>query len=144
MSGRLVYVMGPSGAGKDSLLSFARSALADEPVVFAHRYITRPAGQGENFSGMRILDNHRAGFSVRGFHGRIELVLGDVLNVLVDGEHEIRAWQRLALGTGKGTLPRELSSDADVKKAIAADVNGIGYIDKSAVDSSVKVVAELQ
>lgn len=51
-------------------------------------------------------------------------------------------WSKLVF-TGKGTLPRELGSDADVKKAIAADVNGIGYIDKSAVDSSVKVVAEL-
>lgn len=51
-------------------------------------------------------------------------------------------WSKLVF-TGKGTLPRELGSDADVKKAIAADVNGIGYIDKSAVDSSVKVVADL-
>jgi ribose 1,5-bisphosphokinase len=48
MSARLVYVMGPSGAGKDSLLSYARSALAGEPIVFAHRYITRAAGAGEN------------------------------------------------------------------------------------------------
>ena len=51
-------------------------------------------------------------------------------------------WSKLVF-TGKGTLPRELSSDADVKKAIAADANGIGYIDKSAVDSSVKVVADI-
>ena len=48
MSSRLVYVMGPSGAGKDSLLAYARQALTGEPVVFAHRYITRPAGHGEN------------------------------------------------------------------------------------------------
>jgi len=51
-------------------------------------------------------------------------------------------WSKLVF-TGKGTLPKELGSDADVKKAIAADVNGIGYIEKSAVDSSVKVVTEL-
>ncbi|NUX57495.1 phosphonate metabolism protein/1,5-bisphosphokinase (PRPP-forming) PhnN [Paraburkholderia youngii] len=47
MNGRLIYVMGPSGAGKDSLLQFARTRLAGEPVVFAHRYITRPSGNGE-------------------------------------------------------------------------------------------------
>jgi ribose 1,5-bisphosphokinase len=64
MSGRLVYVMGPSGAGKDSLLSFARSALADEPVVFAHRYITRPASQGENH--IALTDNEFAGRSKLG------------------------------------------------------------------------------
>lgn len=45
MTGRLVYLIGPSGAGKDSLIAYARAA---EPagVVFAHRYITRPAGAG--------------------------------------------------------------------------------------------------
>ncbi|AKM31030.1 phosphonate metabolism protein/1,5-bisphosphokinase (PRPP-forming) PhnN [Pandoraea faecigallinarum] len=50
---RLYYVMGPSGAGKDSLLAYARSRLdgarADAvPVLFAHRYITRAPSEGEN------------------------------------------------------------------------------------------------
>lgn len=48
MKTRLIYVMGPSGAGKDSLLGFARARLATEGVVFAHRYITRIDGGGEN------------------------------------------------------------------------------------------------
>lgn len=48
-------------------------------------------------------------------------------------------WSKLVL-TGKGTAPREYSSSAEVKKAVAADKNAIGYIEKSAVDSSVKVV----
>jgi len=40
---RLVYVMGPSGAGKDSVLRYARRELDGRyPVLFAHRYITRP------------------------------------------------------------------------------------------------------
>jgi ribose 1,5-bisphosphokinase len=39
--------MGPSGAGKDSVLDYARATLApSDRVVFAHRYITRPAGAG--------------------------------------------------------------------------------------------------
>ncbi len=44
-----IYVVGPSGAGKDTLLAYARHSLAGQPVCFAHRYITRPheAG-GEN------------------------------------------------------------------------------------------------
>lgn len=46
-NGALFYVMGPSGAGKDTLLNHARSHLAPSaPVVFAHRYITRPANAG--------------------------------------------------------------------------------------------------
>ncbi|WP_322011452.1 phosphonate metabolism protein/1,5-bisphosphokinase (PRPP-forming) PhnN [Paraburkholderia sp. J12] len=48
MKTRLIYVMGPSGAGKDSLLGFARARLAAEGVVFAHRYITRLESGGEN------------------------------------------------------------------------------------------------
>ena len=47
MEGSLVYVMGPSGAGKDSVLGRARTLLPPgAPVVFAHRYITRPADTG--------------------------------------------------------------------------------------------------
>lgn len=44
MSGRLVYVAGPSGAGKDSLLAWLKNQLApDAPVAFARRTITRAA-----------------------------------------------------------------------------------------------------
>jgi ribose 1,5-bisphosphokinase len=47
MSGVLLYVIGASGSGKDSLMQHARGALAqDSNVVFAHRYITRPPSAG--------------------------------------------------------------------------------------------------
>ncbi len=47
MSGVLLYVIGASGSGKDSLMSHARFKLAqDANVVFAHRYITRPPDAG--------------------------------------------------------------------------------------------------
>ncbi len=47
MQARLIYVIGPSGSGKDSLLRYAREKLADDPgVIFAHRYITRSADAG--------------------------------------------------------------------------------------------------
>jgi ribose 1,5-bisphosphokinase len=45
--GKLFYVIGPSGSGKDSLMSYARKRLASKSgIVFAHRYITRPANAG--------------------------------------------------------------------------------------------------
>lgn len=52
-------------------------------------------------------------------------------------------WSKLVF-TGKGTPPKELPGSAEVKKAVAARDNGIGYIEKSAVDSTVKVVLTVQ
>jgi ribose 1,5-bisphosphokinase len=44
---RLFYVIGASGAGKDTLLRYARVRVGGSGgVVFAHRYITRPAAAG--------------------------------------------------------------------------------------------------
>jgi ABC-type phosphate transport system substrate-binding protein len=49
------------------------------------------------------------------------------------------AWSRLVF-SGKATPPKELASSAEVKKMVAANANAIGYIEKSAVDASVKVL----
>lgn len=45
-AGRLVYVIGASGAGKDSIIAYARRRLGADRHVFARRYITRPADSG--------------------------------------------------------------------------------------------------
>jgi hypothetical protein len=51
-------------------------------------------------------------------------------------------WSRIIF-TGQGQPPKELPDASAVKRAVAANAKLIGYIDKSDVDASVKVVLSL-
>ena len=65
-SPKLFWVAGPSGAGKDSIMAWARERLpAGAPVVFAHRYITRSARAG----GENHIELGEAEFALRLAHG---------------------------------------------------------------------------
>lgn len=102
MTGRIYYVMGASGAGKDSLLDFARTQLASSGhAIFAHRYITRPADAGgENHVALSPAEfelRQRLGsfvftWQAHGLHygiGReILLWLQAGVNVVVNGSRE--------------------------------------------------------
>ncbi len=48
-------------------------------------------------------------------------------------------WSKLTF-TGKGKAPKEMKSSAEVKKAVSENPNAIGYVEKSAVDDTVKVI----
>lgn len=52
-------------------------------------------------------------------------------------------WAKLAF-TGKGTPPKEAPSSAEVKKLLGGNPALVGYIEKAAVDGSVKVLLSLQ
>ncbi|HCU69313.1 MAG TPA: phosphonate metabolism protein/1,5-bisphosphokinase (PRPP-forming) PhnN [Desulfomicrobium sp.] len=99
---KLIYIMGPSGSGKDSLMADARLRLAAEaPVIFAHRYITRPADAGgENHvalsraefglrlvRGLFALSWESHGFAY-GVGREIDLWLGKGLTVVLNGSRE--------------------------------------------------------
>jgi ribose 1,5-bisphosphokinase len=59
--GRLVLVVGPSGAGKDTLLKGARAACAYDPaVVFPRRVVTRPKSDAEDHDTMEAAAFERA------------------------------------------------------------------------------------
>jgi ribose 1,5-bisphosphokinase len=59
--GRLVLVVGPSGAGKDTLIGLAHAALGEDPnVVFPRRAVTRPANEAEDHDCMTEHEFERA------------------------------------------------------------------------------------
>lgn len=53
---------------------------------------------------------------------------------------QLKAYWAKVIFTGKGRPPKEVADSAAVKKLVAENPNIIGYIDKGAVDASVKVV----
>ncbi len=48
-------------------------------------------------------------------------------------------WAKLAF-TGKGDAPKDAGGDSEIKKMVAGNPNMVGYMDKSAVDSTVVIV----
>ena len=55
-----------------------------------------------------------------------------------DGQVKAK-WSKLIF-TGKGSAPRELPSSEEVVKAVAADPHAIGYVDRSFVNMTVKII----
>ncbi|QDX82469.1 hypothetical protein B9N43_15230 [Denitratisoma sp. DHT3] len=56
---------------------------------------------------------------------------------------QVKAYWSKQVFTGKGYPPKEVGNSAEVKKGVASNPGGIGYIEKSAVDGSVKAVLTL-
>jgi ribose 1,5-bisphosphokinase len=58
--GRLVLVVGPSGAGKDTLIEGARAASVGKPSsVFPRRVVTRPSSPAEDHDTCDVASFHR-------------------------------------------------------------------------------------
>jgi ABC-type phosphate transport system substrate-binding protein len=54
---------------------------------------------------------------------------------------EIKAYWAKMIFTGRGQPPAAVGDDAQMKQALAANPNAIGYLDRQAVDDSVKVLS---
>jgi ribose 1,5-bisphosphokinase len=127
MPGRLVYVMGPSGAGKDSVIGFARSAGNPAKMAFAHRYITRPARQdAENHIALSEAEfdiRHQAGWFALSWHSHglrygigceIDLWLDSGCTVVVNGS---RAYLAEAAGRYPDLLPVLITASLEIRLA---------------------------
>jgi ABC-type phosphate transport system substrate-binding protein len=53
---------------------------------------------------------------------------------------QLSAYWAQVIFTGNGFPPESLSDDKAVKRAVANNSNAIGYIDRGAVDSSVRII----
>ncbi len=60
--------------------------------------------------------------------------------VLGKSTTQMKAFWAKAAFTGKGTPPKELAGSAEVKQALAGNPKRVGYVEKSAVDGTVKVI----
>lgn len=98
MAGRLIYLIGPSGSGKDSLLEAARDALAHNGCRIVRRVITRSAeavGEAaqavsvEQFAAMQAQGEFAMSWQANGLHYGIPKAIDDWLaqglDVLVNG-----------------------------------------------------------
>jgi ribose 1,5-bisphosphokinase len=128
MNQRMIYVMGPSGAGKDSLLDWLRNKLPPQsPIHFAKRTIDRPLQalgeqhesvdattfdrlQKEKSFAMHWLANGRQ-YGVR--HGELE-PLRQQQWLLVNGS---RAYLPEALRQFDGLNVLHISASADILRA---------------------------
>ncbi len=98
---RIIYVMGPSASGKDSVLNYLRAESVKNGFVIAHRYITRDAGAGsENHVELsqeefdyRLNNNffiyHWGAHGIRyGIGTEVKQWLSGEISVLVNGSRE--------------------------------------------------------
>lgn len=93
MQARLIYLMGPSGAGKDSVIDAARSRLATLPVEVARRIITRSAESvgeqaigvsAERFAALKDAGDFAMNWQANGHDYGIS---ADINRLLAEGRH---------------------------------------------------------
>lgn len=122
---QLIYIVGASGVGKDSLMHYARRQLNGSiPLVFAHRYITRPATQGsenhvaltvEEFRnrkarGLFVLDWESHGLYY-GIGVEIDVWIQKGFHVVVNGS---RQYLPVAKARYPGMIPIVIEADPEI------------------------------
>ncbi|WP_246659172.1 phosphonate metabolism protein/1,5-bisphosphokinase (PRPP-forming) PhnN [Rhizobium sp. FY34] len=115
MVGTMVVIVGPSGAGKDSLINYIRPHLADRDTVnFVRRVITRPSDAGgEDHQPASMTDfemlRQRGEFAIHWqAHGLSYGIPASVGHVLANGHTAIANGSRSALDRFASAFPNLL------------------------------------
>lgn len=124
MPGKLIYVMGPSGAGKDSLIDVARPMLQAADVVVARRIITRSAESigelAEGLSPAAFAERVRqGGFALHWQANGLSYGISTDLQTHLDaGQHVLVNGSRAYLATARqrypGLIPLLVTVDSTV------------------------------
>lgn len=125
--GILFIVVGPSGAGKDTLMDGARRALAENGrFAFARRLITRPADAGgedheaigeAEFAELAAAGGLLASWNAHGLHYGLRASLRDEL---LRGRHIVANGSRSVLKALAGAVPRLIIINVTASPAVLA------------------------
>lgn len=124
MTGTLVCVVGPSGAGKDSVMAAARALLGDDDrVIFTRRIVTRPADAGgedhvavsaEKFVSLRDADALALHWEAHGIAYGIPITIRDDL---AQGRAVVANISRTAIAAARADFDAvvvEITADPEV------------------------------
>jgi thymidine phosphorylase len=139
-TGTFFLVVGPSGAGKDTLIDGARRALASASYVFARRVITRPAGAPgedheaetpEGFAAREAAGEFLITWQAHGLHYGLP---AELLSALACGRHVVANGSRATVDElGKrvpGLVVVEISAPPEV---LAQRIAGRGREDHAQI-----------
>ena len=111
MTGVFVAVVGPSGAGKDTLIAEARTRLTGDPnILFVRRVVTRPEGGNEDHDcidagGFATLREQGAFVLSWGAHGLYYGIPASARAAVEDGKVVVANLSRGALTDARAAFP---------------------------------------
>uniref|UniRef100_Q07LZ4 Ribose 1,5-bisphosphate phosphokinase PhnN n=1 Tax=Rhodopseudomonas palustris (strain BisA53) TaxID=316055 RepID=Q07LZ4_RHOP5 len=111
--GRLVLVVGPSGAGKDTLIALAREACRDDAqVVFPRRVVTRESSPAED-NVMLTLDAFKQA-AARGAYAIHWEAHGHCYGIPKTVDDDIRAGRSVVANVSRAVVPTLRAAYAEV------------------------------